>query len=463
MKIKAKFPVAFKFLFEAARYLIAYGGRGSGKSWAIALFLVIMAVQGKCRILCTREIQRSIKDSVHKLLVDTIERLNLKDQFNITEHAITCNNGSEFIFMGLMRNVDQIKSTEGIDYCWVSEAHNVSNESWEILLPTIRKENSKILVDFNPRFDTDPTYERWVTKPPPGTISKLVNYMDNPYFPRVLEVEMEHDKKTNKNLYKQKWLGQPMGQGGKVWTKFEPEIHVKAIELDPDICNFWMAQDPHSHYYPFCVWIAVFPMNKRRNWPEDFAFHVYNEWPDHDEFGDDYHNQRKKLTYNGTLADIARHIYAKDGLGYKIKGRGIDPRYAKGSGSGGWSTDSKGIVELFAKEEHGAMTFILPQEKILDSQKAVITGYMHYNKFQPINEFNQPQFTVHPKCSNTIISLKSHRLEEQDPTKDKLIEKENEKFKDASDALRICMATITPWMDPKPSTTYSTMRKKKPF
>jgi phage terminase large subunit len=126
MRVKSSIPIAFKPIFDKSRYKVFYGGRGSGKSWAISEFLVIQALTNpRTRILCTREIQNSIKESVHKLIADTVERLKLTRQFNITNHAITCQNGSEFIFMGLLRNVDQIKSTEGIDYFWVSEAHNV--------------------------------------------------------------------------------------------------------------------------------------------------------------------------------------------------------------------------------------------------------------------------------------------------------------------------------------------------
>src|SRR5574343_461569 len=140
MKIKANLPEIFKLLFIPSRYKVAYGGRGSAKSWSIAEALILLAIspsiiftgETKIRVLCTREIQNSIKESVHKLLSDTIERLKISHLFDITNNSILCKNGSEFIFIGLLRNVDQIKSTEGINICWVSEAHNVSNESWDI-------------------------------------------------------------------------------------------------------------------------------------------------------------------------------------------------------------------------------------------------------------------------------------------------------------------------------------------
>lgn len=402
------------------------------------------------RILCTREIQNSIKESVHKLLSDTIDRLELRKFFKITNNSLVCANGSEFMFMGLLRNVDQIKSTEGIDYCWVSEAHNVSDESWEILLPTIRKEGSEILIDFNPRHEDDPTYQRWVVDPPAGTISRLVNYTENPYFPDVLRIEMEHDKAKDKLLYEQKWLGKPVGIGGRVWPKFNEEIHVKSIPME-DIAqkgHCVMAMDPHAHFYPACVWVALIPVNMRGNYPEDYLLHVYDEWPSVSDLSAPYHEQRKKLTYTGNLGDIAREIYARDGHGVKMQVRSIDTRFAKGSGGWNWSTSTEGIVQEFAKAENGGILFNLPPEKMIDSQRQVIQKYMDFNTFAPINEFNMPRFSVDPKCKNVRLSLKNHRLQEDNARTGELKEKESEKYKDFSDALRIASASITKYINP---------------
>lgn len=461
MKIKANLPEIFKFLFIPSRYKVAYGGRGSAKSWSIAEALILLAIspsiiftgETKIRVLCTREIQNSIKESVHKLLSDTIERLKISHLFDITNNSILCKNGSEFIFMGLLRNVDQIKSTEGINICWVSEAHNVSNESWDILLPTIRKESSEIWIDFNPKFEFDPTYQRWVTNKPENCISQLVNYIDNPYFPDVLRIEMEHDKAQDLNLYRQKWLGEPRGQGGRVWPAFDNNIHVRDFEPSELVKfgEFYHAQDPHAHYYPANVWMCVFPINERRNWPEDFHFHIYNEWPTIEDLGGYYHDMRKKLTYNGTLKDIATSIYAADGIeyGFKIKRRGIDTRFAKGSGGWNWATGTtQGIVEQYAKQENGGLLFTMPAETTIDSQRQFIHKLMDYNKLAPMNVFNQPQFSVSKKCRNVTATLMSHRLEE-------LSEKESEKFKDYSDAIRILFSVVDKWRDPQKKSTHT--------
>ena len=195
------------FISEKARYKVAYGGRGSGKSWTVARCLILLALSSKIRILCTRQLQTSIKDSVHKLLSDSINDLKLDSFFEITRDAIRCHNGSEFIFKGLQNNINEIKSIEGIDYCWIEEGQSVSAESWTTLIPTIRKENSEIWVTFNPDREEDATYQKFVKNPPPDAIVQLVNYYDNAWFPDVLRKEMEYDKQVDFGKYEHVWLG----------------------------------------------------------------------------------------------------------------------------------------------------------------------------------------------------------------------------------------------------------------
>ena len=195
------------FITEKKRYKVSYGGRGSSKSWTAGRSLIVHALQSKIRILCTRQLQTSIKDSVHKLLCDSIFELGLDKYFEITRDAIRCYNGSEFIFKGIQNNVNEIKSIEGIDYCWVEEAQSVSEASWNILIPTIRKEGSEIWVTFNPDREEDATYQRFVVNPPPDSIVQLVNYYDNPWFPEVLRKEMEYDKEVDYGKYEHVWLG----------------------------------------------------------------------------------------------------------------------------------------------------------------------------------------------------------------------------------------------------------------
>jgi phage terminase large subunit len=196
---------------QGKRYKVIYGGRGAQKSWAVADYLIARACQEKLRILCTREIQNSIKDSVYRLLCDRIAALGLDKYFTIKADSIVSLTGSEFIFKGLRLNIQEIKSTEGIDICWVEEAGKVSESSWVILIPTIRKENSEIIVTFNPELESDPAYQRFVLHPSPDCISEETSYEDNDCFPEVLRREMEWCKKTDPDAYEHIWLGKLKG------------------------------------------------------------------------------------------------------------------------------------------------------------------------------------------------------------------------------------------------------------
>lgn len=201
-------PEKLMFLLDRqSRYKVAYGGRGSSKSWSFGRALIILAVSRKVRILCARQVQASIKDSVYKLLCDTIDALGLTSLFHITRDSIRCCNGSEFFFKGIQNNVNEIKSMEGIDYCWVEEAQNVSQESWDILIPTIRKDGSEIWVTFNPDREEDATYRMFVTNPPDDCISIQINYDQNPWFPDTLRREMEYCKRVDYGKYEHVWLG----------------------------------------------------------------------------------------------------------------------------------------------------------------------------------------------------------------------------------------------------------------
>lgn len=204
-----EFPEKLHFLFAPARYKVAHGGRGSGKSWGFARALLTLGASKRIRILCAREVQKSIKDSVHKLLSDQIESMGLGTFYEILETAIRGKNGTEFAFSGLgTQTVESIKSFEGVDVVWIEEAQTVSKKSWDVLIPTIRKPDSEIWITFNPNLDTDETYVRFVVSPPPGAVVAQMNYHDNPWFPDVLEHERVHCELTNKEDYANIWDGE---------------------------------------------------------------------------------------------------------------------------------------------------------------------------------------------------------------------------------------------------------------
>lgn len=201
-------PAIFTGLWKnSCRYKVLYGGRGSGKTHAVAEYLVVQSLLNKERILCTREIQKSIKESVYEVLVQKISKLGLEKYFNITESRIANVSGSEFIFAGLRTNVESIKSMEGITRCWVEEAQTISRNSLDVLIPTIRKEKSELIFSFNPCNETDPVYQDFVVNPKSDAWVQKVNYIDNPFFPKVLEKERAECEKRNPDDYKWIWLG----------------------------------------------------------------------------------------------------------------------------------------------------------------------------------------------------------------------------------------------------------------
>ena len=135
----ADFPEKLECLFQPSRYKVLYGGRGGAKSWGVARALLIMGAQRKLRIACGREIQKSISDSVYQLLKEQIDDLGLASQYRVLETYIEGINGTLITFHGLKHNVVSLKSIEGIDIFWAEEAQTISKNSWNTLIPTIRK------------------------------------------------------------------------------------------------------------------------------------------------------------------------------------------------------------------------------------------------------------------------------------------------------------------------------------
>lgn len=247
-------PDAFGFLFDpplgGLRYRVVHGGRGSAKSWSLARALLLHGVSRPLRILCAREYQSSIRDSVHRLLEDQIDALGLGGFFTIEKSRIYAANGSEFFFLGIKRDPHTVKSMEGIDICWVEEAEAVSEESWRVLIPTIRTEGSEIWVSFNPALPDDPTYRRFVSDPPPEdrAIIRRVDWSDNPWLPETLRLEREDLLRRDPEAHAHVWGGQP-------WMRSDAQVlagKYRVAEFDPG--DYWgdplygadwgFAQDP---------------------------------------------------------------------------------------------------------------------------------------------------------------------------------------------------------------------------
>ena len=245
-KARADLPLYAEPLFRPNRYKIIYGGRGAARSWSVARALLILAAQRPLRVLCARELQKSIQDSVHRLLKDQIGLLGLP--YHVTEREIRHANGSLFLFEGLRYNITKIKSLEGVDICWVEEAERVSEDSWNVLIPTIRKPGSEIWITFNPDQESDPTYRRFVLQPPPNAWVEKVSWRDNPWFPDELRAEKDYLMRVDPDAAAHVWEGgcrqatdAQILRGKWIVEEFDPEPSWDGPYHGAD---FGFAQDP---------------------------------------------------------------------------------------------------------------------------------------------------------------------------------------------------------------------------
>lgn len=204
-------PALRDFWLKPARNRVLYGGRSSSKSWDAAGFAVYLATQCRIRVLCARQFQNKIAESVYTLLKIQIERFKLQSEFVITENSIKHKRtGSEFMFYGLWRHIDEIKSLESIDICWVEEAHNLTQEQWDILEPTLRKDGSQFWIIFNPRLVTDFVYRRFVTRTPPDTIKRQINYDENPFLSQTMLKVIAAKQAEDEDDFRHIYLGEPL-------------------------------------------------------------------------------------------------------------------------------------------------------------------------------------------------------------------------------------------------------------
>lgn len=280
-----EFPAKVAPLFEPHPYKIIYGGRGKGASWSFARALLELGKRRKLFIVCGREIQNSIKESVHKLIADQIETItdiekasklgqekdfvHFNKFYEVKQSEIVGRNGTKFTFVGIKNNVSSIKSMEAIDIFAVFEADAVSKDSWDKVLPTVRRDppfgpfdkGSEVWVEFNPELDTDETYQRFVVKPPRGAVVIEMSYKDNPFFPQILRDQMQEMKERDPDNYRTVWEGKTRKtlQGAIFAKELETAINEGRlsphIKLDPtkpvtisfdlgdsDLCAWWAWQ-----------------------------------------------------------------------------------------------------------------------------------------------------------------------------------------------------------------------------
>lgn len=226
-------PALRDFWLTPARNRVLYGGRASSKSWDAAGFVTFLADNCKLRVLCVRQFQNKIEESVYTLLKIQIERFGLRNRFRILDNKIHGRRtGSEFLFYGLWRSIDEIKSLEGVDILWIEEAHNLTEEQWKILEPTIRKSGSQVWVIFNPKLATDFAYKRFVTNPPPDTVVRRINYDENPFLSETMLKVIEAAKAEDEDEFRHIYLGEPLDDDDdsiikRSWVQAAIDAHVK--------------------------------------------------------------------------------------------------------------------------------------------------------------------------------------------------------------------------------------------
>mgnify|MGYP001580423839 CR=1 FL=1 len=247
-------PEKFRSLFTPSRYKAYFGGRGAGKSRSVAQALVLRAAQDPLRILCCREIQNSIKDSVKRLIDDQINASGLSGFYESTLSEIKGKNGSLFLFAGLRSNPESIKSMEGIDIVWAEESNTISKHSLDLLIPTIRKDKSEIWFTWNPESESDPVDKMFRSEsPPPDSIIQEVHYFDNPFFPGVLKKEMEYDKQIDPGKYKHVWLGEYSDvQSGKMYTDDILEWQKQFFQPGTKVGG-WVVYAPYNAKYRYAL------------------------------------------------------------------------------------------------------------------------------------------------------------------------------------------------------------------
>lgn len=239
--LRVEVPRKLKPLLANKRYKGAKGGRGGAKSHFFAEQVILRAYMRPTRIVCIREVQNSIKDSVKQLLIDKINKFGLMPAFDVLDSEIRGPNDSIIVFKGMQSyNASNIKSLEGYDIAWVEEAQTLSQHSLDLLRPTLRKEGSELWFSWNPRFKTDPVDMFFSKNPPADAVSVHINWSDNPWFPEVLRKEMLHDFAVDEDKAEHIWNGAYGASQGAILARW-----INKAERDGRINNN-VVFDPHG-------------------------------------------------------------------------------------------------------------------------------------------------------------------------------------------------------------------------
>lgn len=454
------FKIFDKLLFlvnEPWRYKVAYGGRGGYKSWTFSIAIIALCMSKKIRVLCCREIQKSILDSVYQLLVDRIDALGVTDEFDITNNKIqNKKTGSKIIFDGLRDANLDIKSKENIDICWVEEAENLSAKSFDDLYPTIRKEGSEIWFSFNVTDEDAFIYEYFITNPPPDAKVVKTYWWENTELSETLKKAALQCKQRDPEGYKHIWEGEPSKTGLRVYPHFNDKVHLKSVPFDylVENGNFFVGMDPHKTAYPATLFGCKVPTNSSKT---EFDYFIYNEYPTKADLHSRlYYEVRKTAKCSLTQKQLTGMFHVLEttclhdqNKNVKVIARACDPYFAKGVGGSDWSSDTQGLVQEWARPENGGLIWTLPERNILSVQRNTVNELMKYNDEMPVSAINRPSLYIFPHCENLITSMKLHRDSSEKDCED-------EKHKDFSDALRILVSVMhyTPYRETKKKPVY---------
>lgn len=257
-----------KQLWQPADYKILYGGRGSGKSWGVADYLIVQALneQSPGTYLCVREFQTSMADSVYSQLVDKIYTYGLASEFVINKTELICKpTGIKFVFLGMRKNPQSVKSMYNLKKVWAEEAQTLSKESLTLLLPTIREDGSEFIATYNPYNDDDPIHELMVD-PLPNTIKIKLNWSDNPWFTQRMRIQMEALKKKDYDLYLHVWEGH-------TYNRSEAQVFWDLCVIE----EFQPLKTWHGPYYGLDWGFANDPLRLVRCWIADRKLWIEKE------------------------------------------------------------------------------------------------------------------------------------------------------------------------------------------
>jgi hypothetical protein len=312
---------------------------------------------------------------------------------------------------------------EGIDVCVICEAQNLTKKSFVDLDPTIRRAGSEIWIQFNEQFDDDFVYQFCVVNPPENLICEQVLYTDNPWTSPEIYEQAERMRREDPILFRNVWLGECLGQGGRVLPMFSKTVHL--IDFDHTFlpqCDLYMSIDPHRKYYPAIGWSAVTPTG---------CLIDYNEWPKKEDLGMWYDEARNVKQFDMSIKELANIILANDmtnAYGGKVIARTCDPRFA---------AENPDFIR--ALMENGVMGWVTAPYERIETQRENFKQLMAYNPNIPIVGANAPGYYVDRDCSN-IIRANLHHCWTQDK------DKEAETHKDFIDRMRYLLSI----MDGKP-------------